>query len=65
MSKDKTRGSISTSAGRSTGLSNTHVTPCPGQGFPLYFASAFDAALDLIPKREKHISLESVDVGAM
>ena len=51
MSNDSTRGSSSTRAGRSVGLSKIHVTPLAARRLAFDLAAAFDAALDQVARR--------------
>ena len=66
MSNDSTRGSTSTRAGVSVGLSkmprDALAAACAS---PVDLAAALDAALDEVARREAHVGLERVDAGGV
>ena len=61
MSNDSTRGSISTRAGCSVGLSKSQAMRSPRHRVAGDLAAAFDAALDQVARREPNVGLERVD----
>ena len=61
MSKDSTRGTICTSAGWRSGLSNTKPAGAGTRG-PLDLATPLDAALDQVPRGEADVAFEGIDL---
>ncbi len=75
MSNESTRGSADTSAGRTTGLSNTRAIPPTGAAaspstprraaLDLATIALVDAALDQIADGEAHVGFEGFDAAVM